>query len=61
MLEDNDYPKDVLEVEDELLLYTCEQHEYNYTIITKNDLVIPQNDTVETIRWKNFLYGKSIY
>ena len=42
MLEDNDYPEmNVLEVEDELLLYTCEQHEYNYAIITKNDLVIP--------------------
>lgn len=42
MLEDNDYPEmNVLEVEDELLIYTCEQHEYNYAIITKNDLVIP--------------------
>ena len=42
MLEDNDYPEmNVLEVEDELLLYTCEQYEYNYAIITKNDLVIP--------------------
>jgi hypothetical protein len=42
MLENNDYPEmNVLEVEDELLLYTCEQHEYNYAIITKNDLVIP--------------------
>ena len=42
MLEDNDYPEmNVLEVEDELLIHTCEQHEYNYAIITKNDLVIP--------------------
>jgi len=42
MLENNDCPEmNVLEVEDELLLYTCEQHEYNYAIITKNDLVIP--------------------
>jgi len=42
MLENNDYPEmNVLEVEDELLIHTCEQHEYNYAIITKNDLVIP--------------------
>tara|TARA_Y100000994_G_scaffold237620_1_gene229394 strand:+ start:9523 stop:9777 length:255 start_codon:yes stop_codon:yes gene_type:complete len=42
MLEDNNYPEmNVLEVEDQLLLHTCEQHEYNYAIITKNDLVIP--------------------
>ena len=50
MLEDNDYPEmNVMEVDDELLLYTCDQNEYNYAIITKNDLVIPpllENDTV---------------
>jgi hypothetical protein len=50
MLEDNDYPEmTVLEVDDDLLLHTCSEHEYNYAIITKNDLVIPpllENDTV---------------
>jgi hypothetical protein len=31
----------VLEVDDEVLLHTCNMHGYNYAIITKNDLVIP--------------------
>ena len=42
MLEDKDYPElEVVEVDDDLMIKTCEMHEYNYTIITANDLVIP--------------------
>ena len=42
MLEDEDYPEmHVIEVEDEAIIKICEQYEYNYTIITENDIVIP--------------------
>lgn len=45
MLEDKDYPElDVVEVDDDLMIQTCEMHEYNYTIITANDLVIPPDE-----------------
>jgi hypothetical protein len=45
MLEDKDYPElCVIEVDDELIIQTCEVHQYNYTIITANDLVIPPED-----------------
>ena len=42
MLENSDYPEmHVLEVEDEVMVRTCEVHNYNYTVITSNDIVIP--------------------
>ena len=42
MLEDKDYPEmHVIEVEDEVMIKTCELHEYNYTVITSDDIVIP--------------------
>ena len=42
MLEDEDYPEmHVLEVEDEVMIRTCETHGYNYAVITPNDIVIP--------------------
>jgi len=42
MLEDKEYPElDVVEVDDKLIVQTCEMHSYQYAIITKNDLVIP--------------------
>ncbi len=42
MLEDKDYPEmHVLEVEDEVMIRTCETHGYNYAVITSNDIVIP--------------------
>jgi hypothetical protein len=45
MLEDKDYPElDVVEVDDDLMIKTCEMHEYNYAIITANDLVIPPDE-----------------
>ncbi len=42
MLEDDGSPDmHVIEVEDEIMIKTCEMHYYKYTVITKNDLVIP--------------------
>ena len=42
LLENSDYPEmHVLEVEDEVMVRTCEVHNYNYTVITSNDNVIP--------------------
>jgi hypothetical protein len=42
MLEDNDYPEmHVIEIDGELMLKTCENHGYQYSVITKNDIVIP--------------------
>ena len=44
MLEDEGYPDmTLLEIDEEVLLKTCEQHGYHYTIITPNDIVIPPN------------------
>ena len=31
----------ILEIDDELMIKTCEIHGYKYTIITPNDIVIP--------------------
>ena len=42
MLEDGEYPEmHVIEVEDEVMIKTCHVHNYNYTVITPNDIVIP--------------------
>jgi hypothetical protein len=42
MLEEKDYPEmHVIEIEDEVMIKTCELHNYMYTIITQNDIVIP--------------------
>ena len=42
LLENSDYPEmHVLEVEDEVMIRTCEVHNYNYTVITSDDIVIP--------------------
>lgn len=49
MLEEDDYPPlIVVEIEDDLILKTCEVHRYEYAIITANDIVIPpeQNDII---------------
>jgi hypothetical protein len=41
-LEELDYPEmNVLEIEDELMIKTCEMHDHRYTVITPNDIVIP--------------------
>ena len=40
-----DYPKlKVLEIDDELMIKTCELHEHRYTVITTNDVVIPPDN-----------------
>ena len=31
----------VLEVEDEIMIKTCEMHDHRYTVITADDIVIP--------------------
>jgi hypothetical protein len=42
MLEENDCPEmHVIEIEDDVMINTCEIHGYKYAIITPNDIVIP--------------------
>ena len=42
MLEDNEFPEmHVIEIEDDVIIKTCEIHDYKYTVITPNDIVIP--------------------
>ena len=42
MLEGDGSPEmHVIEVEDEVMVKTCEMHDYKYAIITANDFVIP--------------------
>ena len=42
MLEEDDYPEmHVIEIEDQVMLQTCELHGYQYSLITKKDIVIP--------------------
>ena len=44
MLEEDGYPEmHVIEIEDDVMIKTCEMHEYQYTIITSDDIVIPPN------------------
>ena len=44
-LEELDYPHmNVLEIEDDIMIKTCEMHDHRYTIITPNDIVIPPDD-----------------
>ncbi len=45
MLEEMDYPEmHVMEVDDSLVLKTCDIQGYLYTIITSNDIVIPPEE-----------------
>lgn len=42
LLEADDYPKmEVIEVQDELAIKTCELYNYQYVIISSDDFVIP--------------------
>ena len=42
MLEEEQYPEmHVIEVDDEMMITVCEAKGYEYTVITKNDIVIP--------------------
>jgi hypothetical protein len=50
MLEDGGSPEmHVIEVENEIMIKTCEMHDYKYTVITKNDLVIPPEEAHDFI------------
>ena len=50
MLEDAGSPEmHVIEIEDDIMIKTCEMHDYKYAIITKNDLVIPPETTHDFI------------
>jgi len=50
MLEEIGYPEmHVIEIEDDVIIKTCESYGYKYAIITTNDIVIPpdiQNDFI---------------
>ena len=49
LLEDQDYPEmHVIEVDGKVVIKTCEMHEYRYSVITRNDIVIPplENDSI---------------
>ena len=42
MLEENGYPEmHVIEIEDDVMIKTCEVHGYQYALITPDDIVIP--------------------
>jgi hypothetical protein len=42
MLEEDGYPEmHVIEIEDKVMIKTCELHGYQYTVITPDDIVIP--------------------
>jgi len=42
MLEESGYPEmHVIEIENDVMMKACELHEYDYSIITANDIVIP--------------------
>ena len=50
MLEDEGSPEmHVIEIEDDIMIKTCEMHDYKYAIISKNDLVIPPETTHDFI------------
>ena len=50
MLEEDDYPEmHVIEIEDEVIIQTCELHGYKYTVITPDDIVIPPNTDYDFI------------
>ena len=44
-LEELEYPTmKVLEIDDSLMIKTCEMHDHRYSIITPNDVVIPPDN-----------------
>ena len=49
LLEEQGYPEmHVIEVDGKVVIKTCEMHDYRYSVITKNDIVIPplENDNI---------------
>ena len=50
MLEEDGYPEmHVIEIGDEVMIKTCEMHDYQYTLITSNDIVIPPDSDYDFI------------
>ena len=50
MLEEDGYPEmHVIEIEDEVMIKTCEMHDYQYILITSNDIVIPPDSDYDFI------------
>ena len=50
MLEDEGSPEmHVIEVEPDMMTGVCEQHGYEYTIITPNDIVIPPKNSQDDL------------
>jgi len=50
MLEDDGYPEmHVIEIEDEVMIKTCEMHGYQYALITPNDIVVPPDSDYDFI------------
>ena len=44
-LEERGYPEmHVIEVEDDVIMKTCEVHNYRYSVITEDDIVIPPEE-----------------
>ena len=49
LLEEQNYPEmHVIEVDGKVVIKTCEMNDYRYSVITKNDIVIPplENDNI---------------
>ena len=42
-VQDEEQEMDVVEVDDELAIKTCRLYNYNYAVVTSNDIVIPPN------------------
>jgi len=50
MLEEEGSPEmHVIEIEDDMMVKTCEVHNYKYTVITPDDIVIPPNNSHDFI------------
>ena len=50
MLEEDGHPEmHILEVEDAVMIKTCQMHDYNFTVISADDVVIPPTDSHDFI------------
>ena len=50
MLEEDGYPEmHVIEIEDDVMIKTCEMHGYQYSLITPDVIVIPPNTDYDFI------------
>jgi len=50
MLEEEGSPEmHVIEIEDDMMVKTCEIHNYKYTVITPDDIVIPPSNSHDFI------------